>query len=896
MYIKRFFIVAGLLPALALGQQPRELMLPSMAGYLKKDIVVKPSTEPTPNSYDLALLANKKLIAAKTKYVFERTKTKVLNSTLSYGSDLIAKYMPFSSVTPVKTVFDLTVDEWISSKEDQDHQQFQDVIEKTFSAYTNAYLVHKPDATAADLSQHFSVFVKSDLIDAENYPLIGRKLDAFVLDYITANEKRFNELKNAVKSGMADGKKELSADNKLARIKVELKSEIQRSVTALERKQWEKLIDYQKSFEILQHNILGNYKAVYKDVDNMKGEIAENKKKIAKNTRAISLLTKKVESIQNDVALLNENNKALKIKTDETRRLVNENTYKTNVIADVLYNNVDVKGKLQLLRSGTVKVPNQKMEEQRLARISMIDDAERYFAIAGQSVELAQNLGLDEKDAKNMSTIIKGLGATAMLAKAYFTGDPLAGLEGINMGFAMFKSAKPDPLSGAMMQQFAKMNAKLDSIDTKIDSLSSKLSKMMNVQIAMHEENMAELARIQELEITINKKIDYQMRLFAASDITGVTNEMLNRFKNRADSCKTLECLGKEGLDAKFKILTAIYNATADSVIKNKPFLLYVAARGGADVQFGSFASQLEIIRLNRAGHINMLLSSLLLLPVNCGAANDIYNELRNKPERTPISEEEVADLLQPKEITRLSDILLLMEPFMYYGDPSKGFKTFSFADLSKRVSIADKNYSSRSRFKNLLFFCNVAIVQQNILNGGPNLQLFSHFLTESMPLDGETKKDVISCLTEKDNYYFQSNLATYILHNAIGENKIVFDLFKEIYAAEGTLDPNDERLGRLNGFLHIVNGAVSLNGNKKLALRITIPGNGDAELPIQLPQTIKENAMIYPPDVYDLYNTRVKLSNKLIEYDFIESIKSEKALSNLLYSNIFSDHKIKNN
>ncbi len=196
------------------------------------------------------------------------------------------------------------------------------------------------------------------------------------------------------------------------------------------------------------------------------------------------------------------------------------------------------------------------------------------------------------------------------------------------------------------------------------------------------------------------------------------------------------------------------------------------------------------------------------------------------------------------------------------------------------------KNNSARRRFENLLFFCNIAIIQQNILNGGTTMELFYQHLIRGMPVDAETKKNIVNLVSEKNNYYFQTNLATYILHNAFEGNETLFNLFKEVY----NNGDSNESLNKLNNFLHIPNGLLFLGEEKRIFLKLSIKGGGEIDLPVQMPLTVMNNDMVYPSDVYDLLDTKVKLTNRLIEYDFIEKAKDVKGLSEVIYSNIFKN------
>ncbi|QEC75860.1 hypothetical protein [Mucilaginibacter ginsenosidivorax] len=897
MLIKRFCWITFLFPCIAFAQKPQDLMPPSLAVYLKNDIRIEPHVGPIPNSYDLALKANEKLMEAQRQYTFANTKTKALSSTLSYGNNLISKYIPaLKDVNPIEALFEFTANEWTEHANNQDKQQFQTTIEKTFSEYTSAYLQSKPDATATDVSQHFSKFVKSDLVSSENYPIVGKKIDAFLLDYIAVNEKRFDDLQTIVKgklSGHQNGS--ISFDEKLSKIKGDLKTENKLAFAKLEKNHWQKLVEYQKSFDNLQSNVINNYKNVYKDINEMKAEVVKNTNEITQNKNDIKRLSVKLASVVNDVEESKKATIDLNVKTEKNRRLIDENVYKTNVIAGVLYNNVDVKGKLQLLETGAVKVADLEKEKHRLKRIDKIESAERYFAIGNQTVELANNIGLSDADADHMGKIIKALSATAKIAKAYETGDVLAGIEGINMGFEVFgkKKAQPNPEFKALMEQFAAVNIKLNVIDKKIDTLSIKLSRMMDMQIALHEETTDQLTQIQRQLDKIEKKADYQIHLLTANNINGINQDFPIEIKRKTDTCRSLSGLRNNwlGIDRLFTVLNAIYNNTIDTNIASKPFLHYNTTDKGSHIQLDLYNPQLEILKTLRnsnSDNASLFYSSLTLLAAKCGSSNDIYNEFMSskfaKKERPALTKIDLDDLLQPKEITRLTELLLALEPYLYFGEAGSNFKTLPYQEFSKIINA--KNESAQLRFKNMLFFCNTALIQQNILNGGPNMELFYQYLVRGMPVDEDTQKNIVKVLNEKNNYYFQSNLSTYILHNAFGGNQTLFNLFNNVYSNSA----NNESLRKLNDFLHIPNGLLFVGDQKRLFLKLSIPGKSEINLPVQTPLTIFNNDMVYPSDVYDLLDTKVKLTNRLIEYDFIKKTKNVKGLSDAIYSNIYKN------
>ena len=635
VFIKFFCLVVLLLPYVAFAQKPQDLMPPSLAVFVKKEARVKSTVGPPPNSYDLALKANEKLMEAQTKYTFANTKTKVLASTLSFGNSVISKLIPAPAISPIESLVSFNVNEWTEHAEAQDKQVFQTAIEKTFSEYTAAYLQNKPDASQAELSQHFSKFVKADLISTEDYPLVGKKIDVFLLDYVAKNEKRFDELQKVVKNKLhVQPGDNGSFDQKLNKIKEELKTENDLAFAKLEKKNWEKLVEYQKSFDKLQNNVIDNYKAVYKDIDEMKTEITKNTAQIVINNRAIKNLEAKVQIVGDDVEQVKKATYELNIKTQQNRKLIYENAYKTNVIADVLYDNVDVKSKLKLIETGVVKVADADKEKKRLQRIEKIDSAQRYFEIGSQTVQLAQNLGLSDKDAERMGSVIKALSATAKIAKAYETGDVLAGIEGINMGFEVFrhKKPKPNPELEAIMAEFAKMNKKLDVIDEKVDNLSNKLTKMMELQVALHQETTEQLGQIKIQLDKIDKKIDYIINLATANGINGMTEAFWTEIKIKTDTCRSLGGLHNniKGIDRFHLLLGALDNIVGDTANRQKPFLHYNSIDRGLHTQLDLYNPQLEIldkIRNGKNDNSSAFYPSLTMLAAKCGTTNDIYNE-----------------------------------------------------------------------------------------------------------------------------------------------------------------------------------------------------------------------------------------------------------------------------
>lgn len=883
-------------------------MLPSTSLLIRKDLVEKEKDNalkvgPPPNSYDELLRANQKLVSARSTYIFENTKTKIVGSTLTAGSSILNKLLPNPII---EGLFDFTKNEWLEYANDGDKQQFQGAVERTFSEYTGSYLKNHPTASTKEISEHFSVFVKSDLIKADDYSLVGKKIDAYVLDYIVANEEKFKQLEDQVKAQASTGNTQPNTEN-IIKVSTEAKKDMEQAVRNVEKANWGKVISYQKSFENFQKKVTNDLSKVYDDMENMQKEVTDNKVRIEKNTQDISKIKSDISVIKTDVQLVKANMDRINQLQVENRSLINENLYKTNVIASVLYNNVDTKSQLQLIRTGVVKVKDSTKEVTRLERMQRIATADRYIKIAGESVQLAENLGLDPKDAERMNKILGGLAVVTKLSYAYASGDVLAGLEGVNMAFSVFGSSKPKPNPEfvAIMEQFKIVNQKLDVINSKIDSLSHKLNTIIQLELDLHAETMEQLSEVQSRLIDIEQKTEYIIEILTGNTITGINDDYINEYRNRLKNCGSLDELrGHWNFDEKLPtLLKALFRHTQDTVIQNKPYLHFNAKNSTLDIQTKLYKPLLDVVekyRLNNPDYSTTFLPSAIYLPKYAGQANRLYNEFKTstgtQPGKLYIAPSDLKTFLNAAGVTRLAELLLVFEPYLYYGSGSD-FKTMPASDFftGNNDNIITKNNRSRQRFSNLLHFCNISLIQQNILNGGPNIEVFYQFLTQNMPVDAETHANILLALKET-NYFFKSNLSTYILHNAIASNKALFSRFQELYNNAEKITPADERLQTLNSFLNLQYMKLVPDEQQKFVFNLQLPGQPVIKLPVQVPQIILNNEMIYPSDVYGLYDTRLKLINRLIEYDFMKSIEGDPKVRNIIYTKVLQSENSQNN
>jgi hypothetical protein len=208
------------------------------------------------------------------------------------------------------------------------------------------------------------------------------------------------------------------------------------------------------------------------------------------------------------------------------------------------------------------------------------------------------------------------------------------------------------------------------------------------------------------------------------------------------------------------------------------------------------------------------------------------------------------------------------------------------------QMDIETKNDESVNRLKNLLIFCNTSLAQQNILNGGPLLPVFYQAAILNTPVEKTVFENMVKAL-KSDNFFLKANMATYILHNALGKNKVAFNKFQQLYYSTGTRASGNELLKQVNLLLGVSPAKLVLKDNNKmnrLVLMLKVPGEtADIELPVEIPQLILSNEMIYHPYVYDLYETRNKLTERLIEYDFMNNIKNEPGVRNLLHNNFLN-------
>jgi hypothetical protein len=765
-------------------------------------------------------------------------------------------------------------EEIVENKINNEKNKFLDNIKYYFYSSTSKELQKNPDLTYEESIDNFSNHLESytTALNNEDYRILAPIVDQQCLKFIKENrvyfEEKFIEQKKDIDKLMAKSKDELSKefDSKMLDFK--------KSVDEFDKKLLEGIKQNAIGLVKFNQKVDSKFKELDKDINEMRADIKNNKVQIASNNSQIKKNKK-------NIALVTE----LQIKNVN---LISDNSFKIGVITDVLYDNVDTKGKITILnlkyKDDTTNAEYLKYKN-TLENIQTIQNVQSHLSNAGDFVELAGNLGLSSQDANKANQAI-ALGSILVNGVMAFYGNPMAGIQAINGAFSLFGGgeSEPDPQFQAIMAEFAKINQKLDEMNRKLDVINDNILDLRKLNIDLYIENQKRFTKIDEKLITIDNKLDRLTQLVYSDneDIKIANVSQYNHLWEGIRSATTLDQLRDlyESSQEVKDMVKIVFINTKNKSIRNKKFLHFSSFEGGNDWETKIYLPMLGLIRdIFPSIQANNLEFSIVNLPdITLIPKLDIqYNEDNIFKKNLSL---QLETLIYPQSILTITEFTKLMEPYLYFYK-SENDNNFN---IPENVSINSgiKNKNTKIKFENILIENRKSIVQTNVISGAILLPYFKKHIIENN-FAVKYKKTIYNLLNS-NNEYLKLNVSNYLIYTELNlpaqiekfyaiENEINFDkaleLVEEInsdFKFENSYFKLDI-IGSKNNF----NPMITIKPKNIEGLDIT---NDLINLPIPPFEYLLEKKILYPEYLQGILENVNILINKIAKYDIVEKVK----------------------
>ncbi len=835
--------------------------------------------------------AGKDYQAIRLKYEKDKTRVQTQANNIKIyteGAVEVINQIPLASIVtnPIK--------EWAYQNLDNFRNNIEGNFEKTFNnTILNSFEVSTKKSIQTDNGLTFEaslnnfkteIQVFKNNLKTEDYQIIAPKVDEVILEFIENNRNEYEERFNALQNQNQEQWNNIESDwnNKL--------KELENKAFEYDKIILEKVKENAEALQKYSEGVSKKFQQQQSDIDAMKKEIKENGEKYENNKKEIESLKTKVDKTESDVKRLNQ-------LTFENRQLINENTYKIDVITDVLYDNVNTSGKMKLLNMRHKDDENNSSylkEKQRLKNIQTVEDIKYQLATGREVLTLANNLGLSDKDYKAASKIIAVGEVLAGGAMACYTVNPVAGLQAINGAFSIFGgSSQSNPEFDASMQQFKIVNEKLDTIINKLETINKNLIEFRNLTIDLHQENQKRFNVIEEKLDKIQTGVNNITQLiYAQYGAEQLLPQNISDYEStwtavkNANSIKNLRDRYNENALLR-ETIEVVNNNTKYSTIGSKPFLHYNRYNYGNYWEHNIYT---PMLRMTEKIYTNNNFKKLEQSIVHLYNLRDILNSEGTTGtyyrDIFPDMNWEVEKLIYPQAVVALTDFTSLFEPYFYFSALEKNGVNANFSIPSERVlenniDYGVKNDILKTQFKNILKENRTAILQTNIMAGVPVLSYIKKHIEE--PSFKVFEKKEIYELLISENYYLKVNLSNSIIYNYIYPQNLYAEKLNKLLNCNCSNNEYDTLLNDFNR--HFANNYYELGkkieGSKIDIVLIIKPTNiqgierSKDEIILPLPpfEYIYENRIMYPSYLEQLYDNMERVSNKVVKYDIVEKM-----------------------
>jgi hypothetical protein len=792
---------------------------------------------------------------------------------------------------------DFMIDEAGNYKQADLKSKLQASMDKNIDTYLKKAVLDNGDGSVTfdQVADGFQEFIHEGGIKNEDYVVLGKKVDDFVLEYVQKNEAKIKETLETTQEEInrvkQEGEVQLQAFKNSLTNKIEATAnELKGNINAVNELALQNMKATQKIGESLQKfedKVVKEFDKVNKDIGEMQAEIKTNTARIKENEKYIKNNARNIVEVQK--------------RTHENRQLITQNAYKIDVISGVLYENANTSGKLKLLKVTKFHDNPEKnkmiveKERSRLNNIQSVEKIQKGMSYAKEMTTLAVHLGLSPKDAENVNKAIEISDVILQGAMAYYTGNPLQGLQAVNgaLGIMSGKSGQADPQFEAIMGKLNQISDQLVEIDKKIVAIDEKIVKLYNLNIELHKETINRFNQLDYKLDILSDQVDYLIKIMTKrceQVVDAKDYELLWRGIQEAKSIQDFR-YEHENFSILKKILLCIESNLEIGSVDSREFIHFNKVDTQNTWESQILAPMLTLLNNHYSSEERkeIFADAIGLSPQNTNTFSNVYTEVKKKKNAndinniTSVTMNDMNRLLHPKSIVQLNYYLNLLEPYFYYGNHERKFYPYNISELkSNKKFFNARNSVLRIWYRNLLRDCQIAIAQQNVLSGTP---LISKFYKEISSPSITPQSKVVYRLLNSENLYLQTNVATNILYTELGGNSVLLKKLQNSFLS--SFAEAKETIKTLNQYVNGTYYKLAVVGSEEKGfstmLKITtkkIPGYEDLPseiyLPIQTIDVIMENKMIYPKVLDELHAAKAKVIEKYIEYDLMVKAAGE--------------------
>lgn len=716
------------------------------------------------------------------------------------------------------------------------------------------YLTQNPAAysTGDDDLSGFVAYL-GDKLSWEQYGVVGKQVDAQLIAEVKSLHAELGQLREEMRRTQPAPAQTPTvttvvvvpsddAKAELAKIRADFDSAITGAAGATAR-DIDILRAYVAAGAAERKELAGQVAAIQSTVEGHSRQIAANTVQIQQNSAAI-------EGLQSDMTRFS-------LLQEQTATLAAENSVRLDTVSAVLFDNVDPRSQLQLLRSGALGVSDaerkqlEKTVEANIAKqetAELLNNFELGTQIAGKALELGVKAGLSPEDAKRGSQLLAVAEVGIGIARVY-AGD-ISGLMGVFSGASsLFGGGGPDPAQQAIAQQFAIVNAKLDALADQVEGVSQQIDALGKWSVDAHREVMQQLSVLEGLGKSSNDKLDY---LISVAQTTTPSQCQVIGGSSYRDYLAAFAAAGDVAAIAR---LNELDSAAADTMRcvrifddASNPYSLPYIHHHGADALVTAYPA---ILAKGFALGSDSRLAGI---------------------ERCPS-----ARLLDPTAILYLGRTRLAIDPALYLWTAS-GIKEPGFFTAAENKTLHNRAIAKLKAWENM---ADCAIAQQSLVHGGvlygePILNsLQSALVGAGDPPAARARfaRDMIA----SDFSYLRINLATRIVHTEFRDSPVAWARLRELEnlcAAPGS--DTAAPLKALNDLIRRQRfrvAALPKPYNQGCSLAVRVDGRADGTafsglLNLAPAALVAAGQPLYPEDVDALLGLKVELASRRSEYE----------------------------
>jgi hypothetical protein len=707
-----------------------------------------------------------------------------------------------------------------------------------------------------------------DGLDKNDYQIVAPIVDVAMLSLITENRNYFEEKFEEQKIEAASTQT-VNAATLQANIDEQVKA-MKKSLVNYDKELLSKIQENANGLITFNNAVNKKFDQVQEDIKKMGSDIESNKAEIKSNTSRIKANTESITVL-----------KQLQTKNGE---LISENSYKIDVISGVLYEQANTSGKMRLLNlkfKENLTNPSYLEKKQVLENIQAVEEINSYLSGAQEFVTLAGHLGVSPETLEKANKAIKLGEVITNGALAYFTGDPMAGLQAVNGALSLLGGGgNSNPEFDAIMAEFAQINAKLDLINKKLDLITENIYDLKKLNLDIFRENQKRFTHIDEKLADIQTGVNSITQLIysdrsAALEMENASqwNHLWEEIRN-TNSLDQLKKLYRENQVVK-DLVGIVYTNTETKSSDKKTFLHFDGKDFDKYWQNEIFTPILDIHQGLNPTYAYENLEYPVVGIYEYDKLIRLEKDTLDKEIFPQLDYKDLPKLLHPQSVITLSEYLSLFEPY-YYFYSSDDQSNFNITENVAELDFVAKNKHLKIQFQNVLKENRQAIIQTNLMSGITLLRYFTkHIVDRTMPVSD--KKQVYKLLRSENNY-LKLNLSNHIINTAINQKSMLIK-FEELENASDTASARKiaEAINQSQSFENQAYKLVVVGNSTDFQSYILIKPYGENPddftnqkilLPIPSFEYLYENKTTYPEYLQALILNQEILMNKVIKYD----------------------------